>query len=490
MNSTDQDSGSTAGNDRDQDPSAAAASSYRQQATRLVNQNILPLWSSARNVWRTAWAMDTLIDYFSILGLDSSVYGDDAMQALNPMNRGSWWDDFGWIGIAALRAAEQGFVPARRDDFLKIAINAWAYMHGPGWSLAPTTAVYPFTDLPGWDEFAVLHASNTGAPNVWNQIDKTRPNPANPPNAWIAPRFTNGGVWNSPVTTSEYPAPVPQVQTYWDQPYLNPAQNTVTNSVYTLLSLRLYQASRNPAFAQLFRASGVSAAAAHAAWTRQVNWFNSWIVDTIPAQSLLLKLPGAALVRERVSTFYPQADRQGLPFWDAMFRQNLAWTGDQGLVLGLMRESYAQWNSPAPMPPSLRLYPQLLEGVFSFVFKPRSYAAQPGSYPLPWLDAAASDPYTALPPGQTLDASDYLTGVAVFMRYALQAYRADPALLTPYRNAIFASANGVVRSGFGQGGMPVGDCDAFAPAGGTPEDQMTSYVNSLSVLLLAIQMGG
>ena len=112
------------------------------------------------------------------------------------------------------------------------------------------------------------------------------------------------------------------------------------------------------------------------------------------------------------------------------------------------------------MPPSLRLYPQLLEGVFSFVFKPRSYSAQPGSYPLPWLDATARDPYTALPPGQTLDASDYLTGVAVFMRYALQAYRADPALLTPYRGAIFASANGVVRSGCGQGGMPVGDCDA------------------------------
>lgn len=487
MNSMDQDLGSIADNDQASAPQADAPS-YVQEAIRLVTQDIRPLWSSARNVWRTAWAMDSLIDYFPLVGLSSAGYGDDAMQALNPMNRGSWWDDFGWIGIAALRAAENGFVSERRDDFLKIAINAWAYMHGPGWSLAPNSAVYPFTELPGWDEFAGLHASNTGAPNVWNQINNTRPDPASPPNAWIAPRFTNGGVWNSPITTEQYPTPVQTVQDYWDQPYLNPAQNTVTNSVYTLLSLRLYQASGNPEFAQVFRSSGMNPAAAQTAWKNQVAWFNSWIVATIPAESLLLKLPGAALMRERVSTFYPQANRQGLSYWDAMFRQDLAWTGDQGLLLGVLRESQAQWNVPAPMPPSLQLYPQLLQGVFDYVYKPRSYAAQPGSYPLPWLQVGVTDPYNALPPGQTLDASDYLTGVAVFMRYALQAYRADPALLAPYRDAVIRSANGVVQSGFGLGAFPPGDCDAFAPATGTPEDQMTSYVNRLSVLLLAIQM--
>ncbi|MGH8080505.1 MAG: hypothetical protein ACREP7_08020, partial [Lysobacter sp.] len=191
-------------------PQHADVPSYEQEAKRLFTKEILPRWSAARNVWRTAWAMDTVIDYFTAFGLDSSGYGDTAMEALNPMNRGSWWDDFGWIGIAALRAAEQGFVPQRRDDFVKVALNAWAYMQGPGWSRQPTSSVYPFPDLPGWDQFAIEHPDNIGAPNVWKQVNRTRPNPQPPapPNAWIGPRCIGGGVWNSPLTLQDYPDPV------------------------------------------------------------------------------------------------------------------------------------------------------------------------------------------------------------------------------------------------------------------------------------------
>lgn len=153
-------------------------------------------------------------------------------------------------------------------------------------------------------------------------------------------------------------------------------------------------------------------------------------------------------------------------------------------LLGALRESKAAWNGAPPA--SLALYPQIVQGVFDNVYQPRSYSAIPGRYPLPWLDIGVRDAYTASPPGD--DYANYATGVAVFMRYALQAYDADPALLAPYRALVVGAANGVVQSGFGANACPAGGCDAFAAAGGSPEDQMTPYVNSLSVLLLAIRM--
>lgn len=153
-------------------------------------------------------------------------------------------------------------------------------------------------------------------------------------------------------------------------------------------------------------------------------------------------------------------------------------------LLGALRESKAAWNGAPPA--SLVLYPQIVQGVFDNVCPPRSYSAVPGRYPLPWLDIGVRDAYTASPPGD--DYANYATGVAVFMRYALQAYDADPALLAPYRALFVGAANGVVQSGFGANAYPAGGCDAFAAAGGSPEDQMTPYVNSLSVLLLAIRM--
>ncbi|MGH8080506.1 MAG: hypothetical protein ACREP7_08025 [Lysobacter sp.] len=266
-----------------------------------------------------------------------------------------------------------------------------------------------------------------------------------------------------------------------------PVQNTVTNGVYALLTLRVYQASRDPRFNHVFLAAGLDLDACQRAWLGQIGWLNQWMEATPGDASLLLRTPVGELMRERVSTFQ-KVTPPGIRYWDAMFRTNLTWTGDQGLLIGALREARAAWNRSLPMPDALGRYPQLLQGVFRLVFKPRSYGAVPGVYPLPWLEYGAADPYRALPPGQDLDISDYLTGIAVFMRYALRAYRADPALLAPYRNQVLACANGIVQSGFGSAVAPVGGCEGFGPEGGAVEDQMTPYVNRLASLLLAIEM--
>ena len=145
------------------------------------------------------------------------------------------------------RIADQNLLAQRQTDFLKIAINVWAYMYGPGWSQS-STAIYPFTDpsLQGWEHFAQDHESNLGAPNVWKNIAETWPGITNEQKMDREPRYSPGGVWNAPIT-DEY-APVPVVSYEGTLDYVSPIQNTVTNAVFTILSLRIYQAVEESGF--------------------------------------------------------------------------------------------------------------------------------------------------------------------------------------------------------------------------------------------------
>lgn len=471
----------------------ADVSAYKRKAKRLFEDEILGRWKNARNVWRTAWAMDTILDYFTVCGVDGSEFGSVALGALDPMKKGNWWDDFGWIGIAALRAADQDMSPLYRERFVKIAINAWAYMYGPGWSKT-SKLLYPFmgAELPGWADFASTHQSSVGAPNVWNAIDRTFNPPSLPPADFKfkqQPRFSPGGAWNSPIEkVAEWEKQTPifaPPQSVGSENYLNPVQNSVTNGLYAILTLRIYQASRNPSYNSIFDASGLDAAACLQAWDDQITWLGHWMLDISGDQSLLLEQGFGPLVRERVSTFHAW---NGLNYWDAAYRKNLVWTGDQGLFIGALREG-AIFVRPNPAPPVSSRYAGILAGTFNQGFANRSYGSDgsiKGNFPLPWLDLAAQDRYNAAPPGD--DTPDYQTGVGVFMRYLLQAYQADPAVLSDnHKQVILAMADQVVISGFGTNAMPAGACDAFTPMeDGDETDAMTAYVNHLSVLLLAI----
>ena len=452
---------------------------FTLEANRLFNDEIRSLWESAGNVWRTACALDTFLDYFDICELDPSPYETAAIDALDPTQKGNWWDDFGWIGIAALRTAERNTFPQRQADFLKIAINAWAYMYGPGWSHGNPT-VYPFMDvgLEGWQKFAKEHPSNLGAPNVWKSITQTWPDVNNQQKADRQPRYAPGGVWNAPIVDDSAPIPAPTYQ--HSLVYVSPIQNTVTNAVFTILSLRIYQASKIPAFSSVFAESTLDTAACLQAWKDQIAWFESWLLKTAaPDQSLLLKTGTGSLVRERAATF--------ASLWDAAYDSNWIWTGDQGLLLGVLREgAEASYVKSAVF----GLYPDIVGGVFGNGYLPRTYGGTiSGSFLLPWMFLDAPNRYdTDSPAG---DVVDYQTGTGVFMRYLLQAYKADPTILQPgYKDKILKSANDIVQTGFGTDPDPSGNCDSYTPnAPGTPDaDQMTAYINRLAELLLAIQI--
>lgn len=464
---------------------AADKAAYLAEATALFKQ-ILPLWDSAGNVWRTACAFDSLLDYFVVSGTDSAPYAADALNALDPTKKGNWWDDFGWIGIAALRAAELGFAANHRYEFLKIAINSWCYMYGAGWSTASgPQGIYPYLDPPGWASFASTHNSNTGAPNCWAYINQTWPTVTPEMQAKLRPRYSPGGIWNSPFTSTEHPIPVSAYDGTGG--VLNPIQNTVTNAVYALLSLRLSQAAKRPDFAPYFSGVKFNLAACNQAWENQIAWWQLWMLKTPdPLQSLLLTgqqgSQGGSLVRERVSSFHAVNNEI---YWDSSYNKGMTWSGDQGLLIGALREANAIYK--ASPPPVCGLYPDLIKGTFANYFRPRTYGSVSGSFPLPWLEVGATNPYNATPPGS--DYGDYQTGVGAYMRYLLQAYRAEPTLLTAYKPAIIATADALVNPNFGSP-SPAGACDAFTPQdngnGNGNADLMSAYVNRLAVLTLAI----
>ncbi len=455
-----------------------ATEQFKQEATRLFNEDIFPRWKGAQNVWRTACALDTILDYFLVCDIDPSPYETAAINALDPTQLGNWWDDFGWIGIAALRAAEQNTFSGRSDDLLKIAINSWAYMYGPGWSQS-STAVYPFTDanLPGWEQFANRHPSNVGAPNVWKDIAQTWPDITNDQKLERAPRYSPGGIWNSPITGDT--APVISSTYTGTRAYVNPIQNTVTNAVFTILSLRIYQVSKKTAFSNVFSQSTLDTETCLQAWKDQIAWFDQWMLKTAHAdQSLLLKTAAGSLVRERVSTFNELG-------WDSAYDKNWAWTGDQGLLIGILREGGAAGYMESDV---FGLYPSIVEGVFTNGYQPRTYAGTiTGSFLLPWIEIGASHPYNVGEPAN--DYTDYQTGTGVFMRYLLQAYKADSKLVAPYKDTIVKAANNIIKGGFGTNAQPSGDCDSYTSAGSKNADQMSAYINRLSELLLAIQIG-
>ena len=459
------------------------------EANRLFNHEIYERWTKSDNVWRNAWALDTLLDYFAARHVDPAAYGVLPLNALDPTNKGNWWDDFGWIGIAALRAADQindfHQHPEYRDRFLKIAINAWAYMYGPGWSKS-NKAIYPFTDtdLPGWKQFEADHTPNIGAPNVWKDIAQTWKGINENQTMERKPRYSPGGVWNSPITDSGQPKLVRHYQqriNYLDT-YVSPIQNTVTNVVYAILTLRIFQASSKGAFSNVFSESTLDAKACREAWKAQMGWFDQWMIQTKGDESLQRDLDKtSSLVRERVSTFNEVG---GTRYWDASYCKDWVWTGDQGLLLGALREGKAAGYVESKV---FDLYPNIVEGVFQNGYKPRTYDRTiEGSFLLPWIVVGSKDPYNEEALGLYYDA-DYQTGTGVFMRYLLQAYKAEPALVQKYKDTIMKCANNIIKKGFGTQPDPEGVCDAFTPSGDSV-DEMTAYVNRLSVLLLAIEM--
>ena len=351
---------------------AITAASVRAQAHDTFIR-LRPAFNAHTIFWQQGHMLDTMVDYLGLVSpQEGAGFGEEAL--LKFLDRGGipgddgsvpnsplWFDDYAWWGIAALNASRYPrLFGGLTRGFRGIADLMWEPMF-------------------------------RYAPNTWaNACHDERYAP-------FEPKF-EGGVWNwiyAPrkiLSLPETPAGPDQTQIS----ALESIQNTVTNSLYWVLTARLHADTG----AQLYKDCA----------NREYAFLRQWFTLPNPEESLMWEGKGDAIVRERVATYKNGNLLRG-------YSPELAWSGDQGLVLGGLVDHMALVGQTDPRYGDLLRYAQrLTQGV-------KTRMSEQGRL-LPWV------PYTNAPdhgaPGGDVD--DYQTGVGVYMRYLGYAYRGNPLL--------------------------------------------------------------
>jgi hypothetical protein len=314
--------------------------------------------------WQLGHSFDTIIDYFVLNPPDSSGFGPIALAAYErSTSNACWYDDYGWWGIAALKASQhpQLFLNMAAH-FKALSVSCWNMM-------------------------------NDNATNVWKN------NGNNPAFKVLQPRF-DGGVWNcdwtlpngcdKPGTPPNIPPNCGNNQQGSNLPGI---QNTVTNGLYLVLSLRLGQ--WEPA-------------------RREYEFLSSWFNVSETDDALLNRFDGGAVVRERVGTYGSQTN--GSYTCVCGYQSELAWAGDQGIILGGLVDRMNEVGSGSPgYAGLLQLAQDIAAGVLS---KSKSN----GGILQAWVTGQGGDP------------GDYDTGVGAYMRYLLYAYQNNSDMQAYLRN--------------------------------------------------------
>jgi hypothetical protein len=379
------------------------------QQAKAQYEQLKKVWAgSYSNYWTLGNSFDTVIDYFNTVdGSDAQDFGPLVLPAYGrSLGYACWFDDYGWWGIATLKAVQSGrFDNASTRGFRTIHHLCWAAMEKYG-------------------------------TKVWDN------NAGNPALAPLQPRFP-GGVWNcdwsgtSMCGDKNNPPTLPSECSDNSQGgNLNGIQNTVTNGLFLVLALRLYEATSDPIFLQAAK--------------REYQFLTSWFtVPTEPQNRLLWTLERGALVRERVANY--------LPNFGAVcgYSPEMAWSGDQGIIAGGM----VDWMiaNPADNNPNSAAFKNAA-GILKGVAASTSGALQP------WIEGAdlAGDP------------GDYSTGAGVFMRYLLYVDQKNAALRSvtrAYQKIIDATVKAYLN-------------DNPPPDEGA--DQLTRPTNRLAILVAAI----
>lgn len=353
-------------------------------------------WPSFGIYWQLGHSFDTIVDYFllgpeyaqdaesfAMTAVDAYIRSGTGPRGIAPddsslcepgtncsspdgymtKNNACWYDDFGWWGLSALKASQHTDLFGDATSTLKsISDTCWQMM-------------------------------KQNASCVWEN------NKGNPLFQVLEPRFP-GGVWNSDWTAADgcyrtmqcpqIPDQDPAKNCRIPEGYcqggddLQGIQNTVTNGLYFVLATRLNETTQSD---------------------NEYNFLNSWFNVSDPTTSLLNRVQGGALVRERMPTYGSKFGTNYVPVCG--YRPGLAWAGDQGLILGGLVDRMHMVGANSPE------YPTLLQLSKDIVTGVRS---QIDTHHKGILSAWVTDT-------QGGDFADYSTGVGVYWRYLLYAYQ-------------------------------------------------------------------
>lgn len=462
---------------------------YQNEAKSIFENQVKANFGTClnKNIWRGSWAFDTLIDYFNTVDDSSSSELSKTVltTTMNAMN-GDWWDDYGWDGIASLRAAENlNLDDTTKATFIQNAINSWCYMYGMGWKIGGmSTFDVPYPSICNWQERISSKDGDIGARNVFTYWKSK-----NTPSYWaeLQPKYDMGGIWN---TTNNANEPVRTMNPCSHTQELEGIQNTVTNAVFMLLSLRLYKFSLNPAYSHYFTDVAVDTRLIRSSWLGQLKWFDAWFNLESGSSSMKYDInPAFAgthnLIRERA----PQLINN---LWSPGYCNQLGWTGDQGLVLGAFRESIEVLSNEGELSAlnasSVSLYGSIINAVSLACFSTANYSGLSVPVLRPWVQYQTVHnvrSYNLFPAG---DDADYQTGIAVFARYLQQAIEAGYQTDSYLKQKLLDTADCIVEGTFATENFVT--CDGFYPnsVGSNSPDEQTAWINQLAVLCLAIKL--
>ncbi len=360
--------------------------------------------------WQLGHSFDTILDYFvHVDSSEAAAFPPIALEAYKrSLGNACWYDDYGWWGIAALKAAQHPGLFPDVSPFQTICNTCWATMHDN----APNV----WANNKGDPAFAPLQPRVEGG--VWN-CDWSRPdgcgNRNTPPNL---PGHCGGNAQGANLTG---------------------IQNTVTNGLYLVLASRLYEATGEADY--------------RTAADREYGFLDAWFDVPDPETSLLrpmgVPIPGRendVLVRERVAT-YRSGD------WVCGYHPDLCWSGDQGIVVGgMIDRMIVEPGDNNPDSPAFRRAAAILQSV-QYVTDQNA-----GGILQPWTTGQGGDP------------ADYSTGVGVFMRYLLYADQRNAQMRaytrsTAYRKLIEANVKSVVNAPIPDGLVPLTNSLAILVAG-------------------------
>ena len=429
---------------------SSSLESYQQDANVLFKL-LRPVFTGENNCgnmylyWPTGNVFDTITDYFSVAigktinqtevnifmnGVANSYDNTTPPYYYNPNQAGIWYDDFGWWGIACAKVyspAYKQFFPAETvKKYKSIAQSCWNFMYKGG-----------------------AQPGQAGAPNVWK-------NCSDPNFASVAPRFA-GGVWQNDITFDHSP-----LYNYGNYTNLGPYQDTVVNGLYLVLGLRV--PSVNPGFPQPTIDELYKFIKTWCFSREIVNPEDGWLYYTDPAKG------DAAVIKERVKTYFDKSRVNPVCWGD----HNVAWCGDQGLMLGGM----VDYLKIAPTEVlALTLIKLILRGVVECMTND-DHIIQPW-YPSESVTYPCMDNSPSFPDA---DRPDYCCGPGVFMRYLLYAYRNNADV----RRLIRINDNGIRTVIMASADAIIVNFKTAAPPPPDSQEAFFNYFNQLSILTTAI----
>ena len=376
------------------------------------------------NYWHLGNAFDTVIDYLIMNPSKAGAFADAVIvkyAATVHTPSPCWYDDFGWWAVAAQRALEHPDLWSEDQihKFEAIATQTWTTMQAGlfVWDLAP-------------EDFSDFEPYFDGG--IWNYF-------------WTAEHVP--GICHTPCS--------PDVSVS----FFCGRQNTVTNGLYLVAAAMRTVDTGDPLYKQ--------------ATTREWDFLYNWFNFPNASDSLLNVLgpgdDGAAVARERVST-YANGEQ------DDDFSSDLAWAGDQGLILGgLLRFTDAV---PSHRQAIISLAKRITDGVLEYL--------SDGSRFFPWSNVPNPTPETigGSPDG---DDGDYNAGIGVYMRYLLYVYQTNNEMRRHLQDTGYPEL--VLNFAIDFAAQDQGLCYPI-PQPGEEEhcDALVFYTNKLAALVAALGM--